>query len=257
MMKKLMIGLAALIVIVGIGAYFMWANIDHIIKVAVERYGSAATQSEVSLGGVTLELASGQGSLNGFRVANPKGFSSGTALSVGSIAVQLDTSSLRGSGPIVIRSVAIDKPQVIYELADNGASNLQTIANNTRAYAAAMSGPQARNETTNSNGPGRKIVIDDLVVRGGEVSVSQTMLKGRSLSAPLPVIRLTNIGKASGGATAAQVADEVLGVITREASQVAASQFTGQLTGAVKGAVGGAVKDVGGVGGQLKSLIGQ
>jgi hypothetical protein len=271
MLKKLVIGLLILIVIVAAGAWYTFSNLDHFIKVAIEKYGTAATQADVSLSSVTLSLTSGQGSLNGLSVGNPKGFSSAKSLSLGSVSVQVDTSSLRGNGPIVIREIDIEKPEVSYEIANDGSSNLQTISRNTQNYAKAMSSghaassaPASTPENANAKAEqGRKMIITDLIIRNGQVGVSQAMFSGKSLSAPLPAIHLTNIGKSSGGATAAQIAEEVLGTVTQEAAKVASSQFAGQLEGQLKGAAGSAlggakgITDVDGIGGSIKNLIGQ
>jgi hypothetical protein len=276
MLKKIVLGLLVLVVLVAAVAWYGFSNLDHFIKVAVEKYGTAATQATVKLDSVTLSLTSGQGSLGGFSVGNPKGFSSATALSLGTISVAVDTNSIAGKGPIVIKSVTIDKPQVAYEIANDGSSNLQTISRNTESYASAMTSGHAASNAPASNpinenasaDQGRKLIIDDLVVSNGEVGVSQSMLKGKALSAPLPVIHLTNIGKSTGGATAAQVAQQVLGSITSEAAKVASTQFASQLAGSLKGVAGSAAGSVGGavnsgvtgvsgVGGQLKNLIGQ
>jgi hypothetical protein len=82
-------------------------------------------------------------------------------------------------------------------------------------------------------------------------------LKGKVLSADLPVIHLTNIGRNEGGTTPADIAEKVLGAISDSAGQVASSSLTKELRSrlekAGEGAVGGTVKDVGG---QIKGLFG-
>ncbi len=48
MMKKIAIGFAGLIAVIGIGVFFLMSNLDHIIKVNIEKYASAATQADVA-----------------------------------------------------------------------------------------------------------------------------------------------------------------------------------------------------------------
>jgi len=269
MLKKIAIGLVVLIVIVTGGGYYLFLNLDHLIKSAVEKYASAATQTKVGLDSVKLILSSGDGTLSGLSVGNPKGFSSAKALYLGSINVKLDTGTIRGNGPIVIRDVVIEKPQVTYELLNDGSSNLQAIQNNTRAYAAAIqqgANPPPANlggapKATAAGGPeGRKIIINNLTIRSGQIAISQELLKGRQLSANLPELHLTDIGKNSGGATAAQVAQQVFGALINAAAQSSVTELAKEKIGGLikavpASAIGGAAADT--IGSKMKSVFGQ
>ncbi|MBB5373691.1 hypothetical protein [Acidocella aromatica] len=260
MWKKLGIALAVLLALIAGAAYFLFSNLDSLIKAAIEKYGSAATQTAVSVDRVHLSLTSGAGSISGISISNPAGYSSSQALTLGDAAVQVDTSSIAGNGPIVIDTVTIAQPHVTYEVKGLGdGSNLQTIQRNVQAYAGS-SGQQQPAQQQQSGGANRKEIIKDLYVTGGQISVAAEALNGRSLTVPLPDIHLTNIGQASGGATAAEVANQVLGAITNEATKVASTALTQQLQAAAQGALQGAIKNGGsitnGVGSQLKGLLG-
>ncbi len=260
MWKKLGLALVVLLLLIAGAAYYLFSNLDSLIKTAIEKYGSAATQTTVSVDGVHLSLTSGAGSISGISVSNPAGYSSGQAITLGQAAVQLDTSSISGNGPIVINTVTIAQPHVTYEVKGLGdGSNLQTIQHNVQAYASSASGGEQA-PAQQSGKPGRKEVIKDLYITGGQISVAATALNGKSLTVPLPDIHLTNIGQASGGATAAEVANQVLGTITSEATQAASTALTQQLQSTAQGALQGAIKNGGsitnGVGGQLKGLLG-
>ncbi|MDE2228291.1 MAG: hypothetical protein KGL11_04530 [Alphaproteobacteria bacterium] len=142
----------------------------------------------------------------------------------------------------MIKKVDIERPQVTYELDNGGSSNLATLQKNAMAYGGGGAAP--------ANGSERKLIIDDLVIRQGQVGISQAMLKGKSLSAPLPEIHLTNIGKSSGGASPAEVAKEVLAAITGAAAKIGSSEVAKSIGSAVSGTSQG-------VGSQLKSLLGK
>jgi AsmA family len=263
MLKKIVLGLVVLIVIIGGVGVYLFNNLDSYIRQAVEKYGTAATHATVSLDSVKLSLTSGEGSLSGLSVGNPPGFAAKQSVYLGSIAMKLDTNSVRGTGPIIIRSIVIEKPQVTYELNNGGDSNLQTIARNAQAYGQSLSGQKSAN-TGASGGQGRKLIIQDLDIKDGQISVSQEMLKGKQLSAPLPEIHLTNIGKDEGGASPAEVAQKILGTLTSEAGKVATGQFLNQLAplSDIKGAVGDAISGAGTTpAGQavdkLKGMLGQ
>lgn len=263
MIKKIAIGVVALIIVVGVAVYFLFSNLDSIVKAAVEKYGTAATQADVRLDTVKLSITSGEGMLSGLSVGNPKGFATPHSFVLGSIDVKLDTSSITGSGPIVIKEVNIEKPQVTYER-NESTSNLETIQKNAMAYGGMSGGAQAGKtggsqptpaSTGGSDQGSRKFVINDLYVRDGQVAVSSTLLQGKTLSSGLPTIHLTNIGKDKGGATPAEIAQQVIGAISNAAAKVGSAD----LEKAVKGMVGDKLKGVApsDLGDKAKSLLGK
>lgn len=263
MIKKLAIGLVGLILVVTIGGYLLFANLDSIVKHTVEKYGSAATLADVRLDSVKLALTDGEAKLSGLSVGNPKGFTTPKAFYLGDIDVKLDTNSIKGDGPIVINSIVIEKPEVTYELLNDGGSNVERIKSNAQNYANAMAGasdaaPESKAAAEKTNGPGRKLMIKSLIVRDGRVSISQQMLEGKELSAGLPEIQLNNIGR-HGGATAAQVAEQLIEAISNAAAQASVQELAKEkLNGLIKevptSAIGGAAVDT--VGSKLKGLMG-
>jgi hypothetical protein len=261
LLKKILIGVAVLIVILGIGAHYLGTNLDSIVKSAVEKYGTAATQTHVRLSGVKILVSSGEASLSGLSVGNPQGFATDKSLYLGNISLKLDTASIRGTGPIVIQDVTIEKPQVTYEINNSGESNLQTLARNAQSYAASFSGKEK--ETAKASGEankksGRKIVIDNLIVRDGQITITQAALQGKQLTAKLPLIHLTNIGKSEGGTTPADVSEKILGAITNEAAQVAGNEMAKELRSKLEKAGEDALSGAaGGVGNQIKGLFGK
>lgn len=253
-MKKFAIGLLVLILVVAGGLYFLYENLGSIVKLAVEKYGSEATQASVKLNGVKIDIPSGAGSISGFKVGNPKGFSTPSAIQLGQIAMAFDTKSITSDGPIVVREITVDHPAVTYESVGTS-SNLQTIQKNVTDYANALGGGSS---SSSSSKPGRKMIIKDLVIRQGQISISHSALKGRELSATLPTIHLTNIGQDKGGATPAEVIEQVLVAITSSASKIGAKELVsavGALGGSLVG--DGELVDPEGTGKKLKGLFGQ
>ena len=263
MLKKIALGIVALLVVLAIGGYFLGSNADSLVRAAIEKYGTAATQTSVKLAGVTLHPLQGEAGLSGLSVGNPAGFAADKSLYLGKIAVKLDPQSLRGTGPIVINDVTIEKPEITYEVNNAGESNLQTIARNAQSYAASLvksGGDAPTKEEPAGKGQGRKVIIKNLTISGAQMSISQALLQGKQLSATLPVIHLTNIGKSEGGATPAEVAQQILNVLTTSASKIATADLAKELGGNLKGATSGildnATGGAGGVGGAVKGLFG-
>lgn len=262
-MKKILIGLAVVVAIVVAGVAYIYSNLDEIIRTAVEESGSRVTKVDVSLAGVSLDLTNGQGSLQGLEVANPDGFNTDYAFSLGGVSVAVDTSSIN-SDTITINEVVVDAPKVIYELSGTN-SNISTIQSNVDAFTKTMSSGDSAAATDSGDGP--KLVINNLYVRNGEVAVSADFLQGKKMGVPLPQIHLSDIGKDSGGATPAEVAAKVLSAVNKSVIQsVSKLDLKGMMEGAgqviegVGGAVEGGAEGLGGAaeeaGNKLKGLIG-
>ena len=263
-MKKVLIGLAAIIVLViGAGVYvFMFAG--DIIKTVVERVGSDATQAKVTLNAVDLDVIQGSGAMKGLTVGNPKGFKTPSAFELGSIAMHLDTASLK-TDTVVVKSVAITGPVVTYEKAGSG-SNVDAIKANVDAYAKkfAGSGGGAKKE----EGAGKKVIIEKLTITGGKVKLEAGIPGLKPIDASLPDLTLTDIGKDKGGASPAEVAKAVIDKLTAGIMSINPEKLIGNAaemlgnaakgaTDAVKGATEGAGKAVEGVtGGAGKALEG-
>lgn len=263
MIKKIGIGLAVVAVVVIGAVYFLYSNLGGLVKTAIEKYGSEATQAKVSVGSVDITPSSGAGAISKLMVGNPSGFSTPSAFSLGQISLKIDTSTIT-QNPIVIKEVVIAAPKITYEHASGG-SNLDKLKENVTRYAGAAGGKQGGasggDKKAADGKEEKKIIIENLYVRDGQIGISHSLLKGKTLDASLPTIHLTDIGKGSGGASPAEVANRVIGAISEQASKVAVSDIEKQ----VKGAVGDAVKSMtdgakdagGGIGGAVKGLLGK
>jgi len=256
-MKRWLYVGGVLLVLVVIGVYFFFSSLDSIVKAAIEKIGSSATQAEVRVKAVNIELTSGKGALRGLTVGNPSGFKTERALSLGEISLQVDVGSVT-KDTIVIKEIVVTAPEVTYEIGGQG-SNIDALRRNVDAYAGAAKGKAQKAE---GGGEGKKLIVENLYIRNGKVNVSASALGGKTLGAPLPDIHLTNIGKQSGGATAGEVVRQVLGAIGQGATKaVTALPDVGKLLGAAKegaagaaGAVGEAAKEAGE---GLKKLFGK
>lgn len=208
-MKKVFIGVGVVVVLLVAGGIFLYSNLGGIIQAAIEKYGSEATKADVTLSSVDLDAGSGKAALNALSVGNPSGFKTKRAFELGTIAVQLDTSTLN-SDPIVINSVLIDGPKITYELSDRG-SNVNAIKRNVDEYAKQFGGGSG---SSSSEGEGPRIIIEKLTITGGEVKVSASFLDGKEMGSSLPTLTLMDIGKGDGGASPAEVIKQVIDKMT-------------------------------------------
>ncbi|MEQ8666431.1 MAG: hypothetical protein RIC16_11985 [Rhodospirillales bacterium] len=266
-MKKILIG-AGVVVVIVIGAVaFLAGNLDSIIKKAVEEVGTKATGASVTLADVELSLTDGSGALRGLRVGNPAGFDNDYAFDLGGISIKIDPDTVT-SDPVVIKEVIVDGPKLIYELA-RGSSNIDAIQKNVDAFAGGSGG-------SSGGGEGPKLVIEDLYIRGGDVRVAADFLTGgQQVGTSLPDIHLEDIGKDSGGASAAEIADKVISSLTSNMSSAvskldieglmenasdAAKAAADEATKAAEGAAGEATKAIEGategIGSSINNLLG-
>lgn len=250
MKRILLIGGGAVVVIaVAVVAVLMFSG--SILKTIIEEVGTQATQAKVTVDDVKISPMSGEGGLSGLVVGNPKGFKSAQALKLGQISIKIDTGTIT-SDPIVVKEVVISGPEVTYELANSGIDNIRTIQKNTQAYAGSGAsggsggGTPAGKPPSAPSQPGakadkeKKVIIENLYVRNGKVTVTATALGGKQLGTGLPDIHLTNIGKSSGGASPAEVADQVIGALAK-AAQSAVSKIGADQ---IKGLVGSGADDL-------------
>lgn len=251
-MKKVLIGLVVLVLIVGGVGVYVFLNAGGIIKQVVEEVGSEATKTTVTLNEVDLDIQSGEAALKGFQLGNPSGFKSAKAMSFGIVSVKIDPASVT-SDVILIKEVVIAKPEITYEFASGGGSNFDAIQKNVDAYAKKMGagGGGAAKQDSSDSGGGKKVIIENLYVRGGKIGVSADFLQGKELNSGLPTIHLKDIGKKSNGATAAEVAEQLMSEISKSATKVVSSLGVDKMMGAAKGALKDAEKMLGSEAGKM------
>jgi len=256
MKKWLLIG-GALVVVIIAGLFYLYSSLGSLIKTAVEKYGSEITQAKVRLNEAEVSATSGTGALRGLSVGNPEGFKTASAFQLGEIGLTLDIGTIT-SDPVVIKEIVVSAPEVTYELGPQG-SNIDAIKRSVDAYTKG-SGTQKKAESAaeSKKAAGRKVVIENLYIRNGRVNIGST-LSDKTMSAPLPDIHLTNIGKQKGGATPGEVAEKIIGALGQSANTAVASVDTSKVLGEAKkqfAAAAGGIEEKGkGAVGGLKKLF--
>jgi hypothetical protein len=239
MKRGLMIGgviVVFVLIAAGVGTWYLFSNLDSIVKAAVEKVGSDVTGTQVTLDNVEIALTSGRGSLLGFRMTNPSGFEADEAFKFDEVTVVVDTASVT-SDPVVIKEILIAKPDVTYEIGNSG-TNLDAIQSNVTSNSASTS---SGGEPAGGEGKAPNFIIENLYLRGGKVNVLATQFPDNKMSAPLPEIHLKDIGKDQGGATPGeitqQVMDQLLADISGAVSQIDISGITKNLGESAKKAL--------------------
>ncbi len=225
------IALMVVVLLLAGGVWWLHQSLGSVLASSVREYGPRVLGVTVKLGKVAIHPASGMVTIRGLRLGNPKGFRTKEALAVAMISLKLDVASL-AKPVIVVHEIWLKQPDITYEYASDG-SNLEVIQRYVEAYIAGTAGGE---KPVNQPGSEKKLIIGDLHIRGGCVKLSADMLKGRALSVALPDIHLTDLGKAVGGATPAEVARQVSTAITQSTRQaVAPFNIGGAVVDAARG----------------------
>ena len=230
-MKKALIGGGALIAVIAVGLFVLMSNLGDLIKAAVETAGKEVTKVDVSLASADVSIQSGEGSMNGLVVGNPSGFKSDYAFKLDGIGVKLDLASL-STDTIVVKEVVINGPTVTYELGQNGA-NIDVIRKNVESVS---KGGGASKDTSSSGG--KKVIVENLYVKNGQINVSAVFLGGKSMTSPLPDLHLKDLGKDDGGASPAEIAEEVIAALTKGATSAVGKLDLSSITQGVEGLAG-------------------
>jgi hypothetical protein len=228
-MKKVVLGaVLVLLVSLGVGVYFLLSNLDGIVKAAIETYGSEATQTAVRVDSVKIGLKDGSGAILGLKVANPQGFDAPQVFSLGEISTQIDLKSL-SQDVVVIKQIRVLRPEVFFELNAAGKTNLNELKKNL------ASGTSGSTSSKASSGNEPKMIIRQILFADGNIHARVVPLN-KDYELKLPKIELTNLG-GQNGATASQIADQVLKALTdralAEVQKQGLDQYKAQLEGEV------------------------
>jgi len=250
-MKKFLIGVSVLAVIIVGGLTFVWSNLDGIVKDAIQTYGSEATKTQVSVADVKLDLKAGKASISGLTVANPAGFTDPNIFALGKISTKIDISTIR-QNPIVIDEIIISAASVIYEINKAGTSNIDLLKKNLGGSSAKAKPAADKAE----GGEELKMIIRKLVVEGSKAKVRIAALGDAEQTVNLPRIQLTDVGKKSGGATAAEVAQilssKLVGNVKGAVTSLGVNRYLGKSADLFKK---GALDQVGKVGGSVGKTV--
>ncbi len=207
-MKRVVMGLAALIVILVVGVLVLYSSLGAIITQAVNTQGPEIVQASVNLKETEIDATSGKGTLRSLVIGNPEGFETESLFKMDEIQITLDIDSIT-SDTVVIKEISIQAPEITYELGGNG-SNIDAIQRNVDTFVKKHGGSSASNEKSADKESGIKLVIDHLYVKNGKVNISATLLGGKALTIPLPDLHLKDIGKKDKGATPGEAVQSVI-----------------------------------------------
>ena len=180
-------------------------TIDGIVKSGIEENLSELTKTEVEIDDVDLSLFNGSGTIDGFTIENPEGYSDKEAIKIGSLSFEVNLASLL-SDEIVVNEIIIKSPQLLFEQQKLSA-NLKDINDNMGSS----------EESSSEKG----LVINYLLIENGTVTVNTSIDRERTATANIDQFELNGIGK-DGSNTLRQGMREILEPLIKQAIAQAA-----------------------------------
>ncbi len=189
MIKKLVLGLVALIAVLVVVTFF---SLNAIVKKGVETFAPKMTGTPVTLESVKISPFTGKGEISGLIIGNPEGYDTDEAFRLGSVKIHIDPMSVIG-GETVIHDIVIDGAEVTYEFKGLMTNNIKQIMDNMKEFAGEQKEKPA--------GEKKKIKIEHFLFSNAKVHLSASMLKGEKVSVSMPDVELDDIGDQSLGDT--------------------------------------------------------
>ncbi|MDR1694521.1 MAG: hypothetical protein LBR70_04970 [Lactobacillaceae bacterium] len=222
----------AFLVIIGAGGYYLFNNLEIIVRKLVNKYGSEITGTKVDLQGFKLNLANGEGKIEKFTVANPKGYETPYLFSTDEIYVRVNMKSLT-SNAIVIEEIRVDKPAMTYEMLsvmqNNVGDILKNVKNNTQSAEEKVK-EDAKKEPAGNAKAGKKVIINKISINAtnlaavipsqGIEGVIETKAVDKTIV--LPDIVIKDIGKGKDGDSIVTAISKVMTRILDEATSAVA-----------------------------------
>ena len=248
MKAVLWIVLVLVLLVVGVGA-FVVLNSGNLVKTAIEAVGPDYLGADVGVSEVDISLTEGSGAIRGFELGNPVGFAGSHAMRLSEAKIILDPEQV-SADLVVLKQIVIDGADLL-AIAQGKETNFQKLMDNITAATGGDGATQPTEQDAAASTT--KFIVEQFSFTNAKVALQSDVLGAMDLS--IPDIKLTDVGRKTNGATAAELARELLKPITSAISSAAVTQ--GLDLDGVKANVEQKLKDTIGekLGGGLKGLF--
>jgi uncharacterized protein involved in outer membrane biogenesis len=208
-MKKLLKLLTGLLVLVGIIVVIIFSQMNTLVKMAIEHYGSTIAGVTVAVGAADISTRTGEGSLTSFSIHNPDGFKADHAFAAQRISMTLDESSLN-TDQVIVTEMTIESPKINYEVAGKG-NNFQVIRDHIKKHLAETSKQGYESELDK-----KQVIINDFYIKNGTINVTAPSVSSQSYHVVLPDIHMHHLGKNQGPGNVPLIMEQIMNVITQD-----------------------------------------
>jgi hypothetical protein len=216
--RALLWSVVVAVVVAGGALWWVYSSRDALIKQAIERFGPQVTGVSVRVASVRIEPFDGSGEIRGLELGNPEGYKAPHALSLAEVRLAVDPASL-ASDVVRIKELTLEAPSITYEKGPGG-DNLSAIQKHIESVLPKAE-PARGDSKAEKRAKERRFIIDRVQVHKARVSY------GGTLNVDVPDLQLRDLGRKSGGATAAQITQEVWTAVTRQAIASAPATIRG------------------------------
>ncbi|SRR6056297_864519 len=219
MSKSIKYTLLILFLIIGGGFLTLTLTIDSIVSSGIEEIGTEMTGTAVTVDNVSISPFSGSGTIEGFRIANPDGYSQEHAVEIENFTIQLEPFTLF-SDEIIINQITISDASVYVEqkLPEN---NIREIINHL-------------NSLPEGEASDARLIIDLFVLENGSASLYTEVGGERSAQAEISKIELQDLGRADGTETVKSVIKQIADEVADESLQAAIESGGEQLRDTIR-----------------------
>ena len=240
MVKKILLGLLALIILILVVGYF---SLNYWLKHGIETFAPKVLGVPVTVSSIVLEPWDGELTIKGLEIGNPKPFKGEYLANIKQIHVSVDMDSIF-KPEILINNISVTDTHLIYETGFGGSNLGQLQANIAKNQKPSEQTKSAKIETKSSKSVIIKLLkIDNTKVTGGAF--------GAKLNLLIPNMQLEDLGKPGGGMSATQITSLVMKMLFKNLGQLGLSVVSGAVDtvgSAAKGVANTAVDTVGKVG---------
>lgn len=195
---------AGFVVVIIAAVLVITLSLDGMIRSGIEENGSELLQTRVTVDNVNVSLFNGSGTISGFTVQNPEGFSNEPALYIREASLNMDIWSLF-SDQIVVNEVIVKSPDLFFEQIGVGV-NLKKLNDNMDL---------ASEESSETS-----LIIEYLLIEDGNITVSSSLERERTTEVTLEEFTLNDIGR-DGTNTVKQSVRQVLNPLLQKAMEEA------------------------------------
>ncbi len=198
----------------------VFSNLDRMVKSGIEKYGSRAVGTAVSLESVRVGLKEGRAEVRGLTVANPDGFRMKNAFTLGEIGARIEVRSITENVKI-IDSITVLEPEILAEMNGDRTFNLNVILGNLSRSAPASkekTGTQKTEEADQRRVTKEEplLIIRNVLFRDGVIRGRLEFGGDRETVLRLPTVHMRNLG-APDGATPTELTRLIIGELSRRA----------------------------------------
>ncbi|QIR15995.1 hypothetical protein [Shewanella aestuarii] len=201
MKKIILFGILAIILAIGAGVYWLFANLNDIVKAQVEKQGSHFLQTPVSLASVDLQPLKGYGDLKGFAIQNPDGYSDNSAFAFDEIKLDIDVKSV-SQQPFVMNELLVSGPSVLFELSADGKNNLTVLKDNLSAQLPKSSQPEPEassdKQAPSSSTEPFLVAVNKVTIEGVKLTLDMSAMGYEAYQLTLPAFNADPVGMPNG-----------------------------------------------------------